>query len=43
MQEVVLVVEDEHAVRQYNTEALIELGYRVLEADGGEAALLDGV
>ena len=34
-----LVVEDEAAVRQFTVEALTELGYRVLEADGGAAAL----
>ena len=39
MQELVLVVEDEPAVRQFSTAALVELGYRVLEADGAEAAL----
>jgi CheY-like chemotaxis protein len=38
-QEVVLVVEDEAMVRQFTVDALGELGYRVLEADGGEAAL----
>ncbi|MDI3383634.1 PAS domain S-box protein [Xenophilus aerolatus] len=37
--EVVLVVEDEPAVRQFSVEALAELGYRVLEADGATAAL----
>jgi signal transduction histidine kinase/CheY-like chemotaxis protein len=37
--EVVLVVEDEPAVRRFSVEALEELGYRVLEADGAEAAL----
>ena len=34
-----LLVEDEPAVRQTSKDALIELGYSVLEADGGEAAL----
>ncbi|HEV7255871.1 MAG TPA: ATP-binding protein [Mesorhizobium sp.] len=38
-QEVVLVVEDEPAVRQFSVDALSELGYRVLEADGAQAAL----
>jgi PAS domain S-box-containing protein len=38
-QEVVLVVEDEPAVRQFSVDALSELGYRVLEADGAAAAL----
>jgi CheY-like chemotaxis protein len=38
-QEVVLVVEDELAVRQFSIDALDELGYRVLEADGAAAAL----
>ena len=38
-QELILVVEDEPAVRQYSVDALLELGYRVLEADGAEAAL----
>ena len=37
--EVVLVVEDEPSVRQFSVEALTELGYRVLEADGASAAL----
>jgi CheY-like chemotaxis protein len=37
--EVVLVVEDEPAVRQFSVEALTVLGYRVLEADGAAAAL----
>ena len=42
--EVVLVVEDEPAVRQFSCDALMELGYRVLEADGAASALaiLDG-
>jgi len=38
-QEVVLVVEDEPAVRQFSVDALGELGYHVLEADGAAAAL----
>ena len=37
--ETVLVVEDDEAVRRFTTEALRDLGYRVLEADGGAAAL----
>ena len=39
--ESILVVEDEERVRRYSTDALRELGYRVLEADGAEAALRD--
>jgi signal transduction histidine kinase len=35
----VLVVEDEENVRRYSSDALRDLGYRVLEADSGEAAL----
>lgn len=38
-QEVVLVVEDEPAVRQVSVDALREFGYRVLEADSAAAAL----
>jgi PAS domain S-box-containing protein len=38
-QEVILVVEDEPSVREYSVDALTELGYRVLEADGAKAAL----
>jgi signal transduction histidine kinase len=38
-EEVVLVVEDEPAVRQFSIDALTELGYRVLEADGAATAL----
>ena len=37
--EVVLVVEDEPAVRQFSVDALTELGYCVLEADSAAAAL----
>ena len=37
--EVILVVEDEPSVRQFSVDALLELGYRVVEADGAEAAL----
>ncbi|MBU0557110.1 MAG: PAS domain-containing protein [Alphaproteobacteria bacterium] len=37
--EVILVVEDEPGVRQFSVDALTELGYRVLEADGAAAAL----
>ena len=35
----ILVVEDEDAVRRYSTDALRDLGYRVLEADGARQAL----
>ncbi len=38
-QEVILVVEDEPAVRQFSVDALAELGYRVLEAQGAAEAL----
>ncbi len=38
-QEVILVVEDEAAVRQFSVEALTELGYHVFEADGATSAL----
>ena len=38
-QELILVVEDEPAVRQFSVDALTELGYRVIEADGAAAAL----
>ena len=37
--EVILVVEDEPAVRQFTVDALMELGYRVIEADGASSAL----
>lgn len=38
-QELILLVEDEPGVRQFSFDALSELGYRVLEADGAAAAL----
>jgi PAS domain S-box-containing protein len=38
-QELVLVVEDEPAVRRFTVDAMGELGYRVIEADGAQAAL----
>ena len=38
-QELILVVEDEPAVRQFSADALVELGYRVIEADGAKEAL----
>ena len=38
-QEVILVVEDEPAVRQFSIDALTELGYRVIETDGAAGAL----
>ena len=37
--ETVLVVEDDHGVRDFAASVLRELGYRVLEASSGEAAL----
>ena len=37
--EVILVVEDEPGVRQFSVDALTELGYHVLEADGAPKAL----
>ncbi|HZC17263.1 MAG TPA: PAS domain S-box protein, partial [Caulobacteraceae bacterium] len=37
--EVVLLVEDEAVVRQFSVDALVELGYQVIEADGAAAAL----
>ena len=37
--ELILLVEDEAAVRAMSQESLAELGYRVLAADGAEAAL----
>ncbi|WP_216599926.1 ATP-binding protein [Sphingomonas sp. AP4-R1] len=42
--EIILVVEDEERVRNFSTEALRELGYTVIHADGGHAALaiIDG-
>ena len=36
--ETVLLVEDDDGVRQYSASALAELGYRVIEAEDGEAA-----
>ena len=38
-EETILVVEDDDALRAYTTESLRELGYRVLEAASGAAAL----
>ncbi len=38
-QELILVVEDDDDVRSYTVECLRELGYRVIEAHDGEAAL----
>jgi CheY-like chemotaxis protein len=37
--ETILIVEDEAGVRQFTGDALRELGYAVLEAEGGEQAL----
>jgi PAS domain S-box-containing protein len=37
--EVILVVEDEPAVREFSVEALTELGYQVFQADSAAAAL----
>ena len=37
--ELILVVEDEPAVRQFSVDALSELGYRVIQASGAEEAL----
>ena len=37
--ELILVVEDEPAVRQFSSDALTELGYRVLEAESAKVAL----
>jgi CheY-like chemotaxis protein len=37
--EVILVVEDEPGVREFTADALSELGYRVLEAEGAASAL----
>ncbi|SDQ82923.1 PAS domain S-box-containing protein [Pseudoxanthomonas sp. CF385] len=39
LQEVILVVEDELAVRQFSVDALTELGYHVFSADSAAAAL----
>ncbi|WP_225540716.1 PAS domain-containing protein [Xanthomonas sp. XNM01] len=38
-QELILVVDDDAAVRQFSIDALTELGYRVLAADGAASAL----
>ncbi|MDB5643871.1 MAG: hybrid sensor histidine kinase/response regulator [Hyphomicrobiales bacterium] len=38
-QEVILVVEDEPAVRQFSIDALTELGYPIIEADSAATAL----
>lgn len=38
--EVILVVEDDPRVRAMSVESLLELGYRVLDADSGEMALI---
>lgn len=38
-QEVILVVDDEPAVRQFSADALTELGYRVFDADNATVAL----
>src|SRR5690606_24060189 len=37
--EIVMVVEDEERVRNYSVEALRDLGYTVVQADSGAAAL----
>ncbi|MGE3333121.1 MAG: ATP-binding protein [Rhodospirillaceae bacterium] len=37
--ETILVVEDEAAVRKLTVQSLVDLGYKVVEADGGEKAL----
>jgi CheY-like chemotaxis protein len=37
--ETILLVEDDDALRSYATQILQELGYRVLQAEGGAAAL----
>jgi len=37
--ELILVVDDEAIVRQFSVDALVELGYRVLEADGAASAI----
>ncbi len=39
LKEQILLVEDEPAVRQFVADALVEIGYRVLEADGAAGAL----
>ncbi len=38
--DLILVVDDEAVVRQFSVDALSELGYRTLEADGAKKALL---
>ena len=38
-EETILVVEDDHEVRAYSVEVLLDLGYRVIEAADGLAAL----
>ena len=35
----ILVVDDEAIVRQFSVDALLDLGYRVLEADGAASAI----
>jgi PAS domain S-box-containing protein len=38
-QELILVVDDEPFVRQFSVDALTDLGYRVLDADGAKSAI----